>query len=575
MLRAYPPPPGYYDSVDTTNAVSLRASLHAIIDDHQRFPYTSSGTDAWDILELADEDPNNAARILDVYRNASYLKAGGGNANYDREHTWPNSYGFPNDGSTNYPYTDCHQLFLANSSYNSSRGNKPFAHCGAGCTERVTEFNNGQGGGSGTYPGQSNWTAGSGATGQWETWVGRRGDVARALFYLDVRYEGGTHGLTGAAEPDLILTDNVSLISASNTGSNLSVAYMGFLSVLLQWHVEDPVDDRERMRNDVVFSFQGNRNPFIDHPEWVNCVFTTACDAPGPSIPTGLTATGGDAIVHLNWNDNPEPDLDGYNLYRATSASGPFDAINGSRIAVSAFEDTAVTNGVTYYYRVTAIDTDENESPMSIVAAATPVLGGAPTGPVWINEIHYDNVGTDVNEGVEIAGPAGVNLMGWQLIGYNGNGFAQYATINLSGVIPDQQNGFGTLWFPFLGLQNGSPDGIALIDPDSTVIQFLSYEGSITAADGVASGMTSTDIGVSQTASTPVDFSLQLQGTGSQYADFTWTPPSAQTRGNVNNNQTFEASDPVPAASTWSMVVLALLLTVVATLLSRRTQVST
>src|SRR5262245_35109999 len=120
-------PPGYYASVDTTTPTTLRATLHAVIDDHTRFPYTASGTDTWTILEQADEDPANAAAILDIYRNASYAKVGGGTGPYDREHSWPKSYGFPNDVATNYPYTDCHQLFLSDSGYNSSRGNRAYA----------------------------------------------------------------------------------------------------------------------------------------------------------------------------------------------------------------------------------------------------------------------------------------------------------------------------------------------------------------------------------------------------------------------------------------------------------------
>src|SRR6185436_17865085 len=67
-------PPGYYASVDTSTSATLRATLHAVIDDHTRFPYTASGTDTWVILEQADEDPANAAAIVDVYRNASYAK---------------------------------------------------------------------------------------------------------------------------------------------------------------------------------------------------------------------------------------------------------------------------------------------------------------------------------------------------------------------------------------------------------------------------------------------------------------------------------------------------------------------
>ena len=129
-------PPGYYDTADPTTGASLRLTVHAIIDDHTRFPYTSTATDTWNILELADQDPGDAGRILDVYRNASYAKAGGGNTFYNREHTWPNSYGYPNDGSTNYPYTDTHALFLCDDSYNSSRSNKLYRTCDAAWSSR-------------------------------------------------------------------------------------------------------------------------------------------------------------------------------------------------------------------------------------------------------------------------------------------------------------------------------------------------------------------------------------------------------------------------------------------------------
>ncbi|GAB4194813.1 MAG: hypothetical protein Tsb002_26720 [Wenzhouxiangellaceae bacterium] len=265
----------YYAGVDASTPSLLRATLHALIDDHTWHPYTSSATDTWDILELADEDPANPGRVLDVYKNASYAKAGGGNSFYNREHTWPKSYGFPNLTDFNYPYTDTHMLYLADISHNSDRANKPFAQCNSGCTELTTQFNDGMGGGSGGFPGQSNWTTGDFSAGTWQTWSGRKGDVARAVLYMDIRYEGGSHGITGHAEPDLILTDNRSLIQ--NSSGNASVAYMGLLSTLLQWHQQDPPDTREQLRNEVIFSFQGNRNPFIDHPEWALCLFAGQC----------------------------------------------------------------------------------------------------------------------------------------------------------------------------------------------------------------------------------------------------------------------------------------------------------
>ncbi len=112
----------------------------------------------------------------------------------EREHTWPQSYGFPSDtGTGRYPRSDYHAIFLADDFYNGSRSNLPYDYCPA-CDERPTETNNGQGGQGGPYPGDSNWRTGTSTTGSWETWTGtlggRRGDVARAILYMDVRYDG-------------------------------------------------------------------------------------------------------------------------------------------------------------------------------------------------------------------------------------------------------------------------------------------------------------------------------------------------------------------------------------------------
>ena len=239
----------YYANVDPSSAATLRTTLHDTIDDHQWFPYTDSSTDTWDILELADEDPNDSSRILAVYENETYTKVGGGNSNYNREHTWPRSYGLGQTGTQfNTAATDAHNLRLSNIDYNGDRGNKPFASCdpsiNAQCSERTTVFNNGVGGMGGPYPGDSNWTTLStdGNQGSWEVWNDRRGDIARTMFYMAIRFEGGTHGVTGIQEPDLELTNDRNLIQTTSGGT----AYMGLLDTLLEWHEQDPVDDRER-----------------------------------------------------------------------------------------------------------------------------------------------------------------------------------------------------------------------------------------------------------------------------------------------------------------------------------------
>ncbi|MCZ8167241.1 endonuclease [Silanimonas sp.] len=269
-------PTGYYSRVNTSSASQLRCSLHETIKGHTAYPYSASTTDSWDILEIADEDPANTARILDVYKNRSFAKvserAGTGTGiTYNREHTWPNSLGFSsqtgNLGLPYAPYTDTHILYLSDTAYNADRGNKPYANCpmSSGCSERATEVNNGTGGGTGMYPGNSNWVKGpDGNAGSFEVFNARKGDIARAILYMAIRYEGGAHPVNGQGEPDLELTDDRSKIVITSA----SPAYMGLLSTLLQWHQQDPPNAAERIRNEAIQQFQGNRNPFIDHPEW-------------------------------------------------------------------------------------------------------------------------------------------------------------------------------------------------------------------------------------------------------------------------------------------------------------------
>ena len=286
---------GYYDRVNTSSAPQLRCSLHQIIRGHTAYPYSGSGTSTWTILEMADEDPNNAGHVLEVYKKHSYAKgsdrAGTGSGNtYNREHTWPNSLGFGTPtgdlGLPYSPYTDTHMLYLSDTNYNADRGNKPYANCSSGCGERPTEVNNDNGGGTGTYPGNSNWVqTPDGNGGSFEVWGKRKGDMARAVMYMAIRYEGEDDVNTGQSEPDLELTDNRSLIVATSN----SPAYMGLLSTLLAWHQADPPDEGDRARNEVIFSFQGNRNPFVDHPEWATQALFTSTTPANCQLGTGTT----------------------------------------------------------------------------------------------------------------------------------------------------------------------------------------------------------------------------------------------------------------------------------------------
>lgn len=311
------PPSGYYDSVDFTNPATVRVTVHDIIDGHTKIPYTSTATDTWNVLELADQDPNNSTRIIDVYKNRTQEKFGAGNNFYNREHTWPKSYGFPDDNSSNLPYSDCHMLMLCDISYNSSRSNNIYDDCASGCNSYPADDYNGEVGVN-----YRNTTV-------WETWIGRRGDVARAQFYADVRYSGDT-----GVEPDLILTDNTDLIVA--VSDNASVAYMGVLLTLIQWHYEDPVDDRERNRNDVVQSFQGNRNPFIDHPEFVAYIFEGVISG----VQDGLPTRGPVAVIASIYPNpfNPTTTID-FSLTRSGPVRVEIFAIDGKLVRILLSDD--------------------------------------------------------------------------------------------------------------------------------------------------------------------------------------------------------------------------------------------
>jgi endonuclease I len=311
------PPPGYYDSVDFTSPETVRQTVHDIIDGHTKIPYTSSSTDTWNVLELADEDPTDSGRIIDVYRNRSFQKYGAGNNEYNREHTWPKSYGFPDDGSTNLPYSDCHMLMLCDDGYNSSRSNNYYDDCASGCSSYSTDFNLGVSG--------TNFRN----TAVWETWSGRKGDVARAQFYADVRYAGDA-----GSEPDLILTDNASLILV--TGGNASVAYMGLLETLIEWHNADPVDDRERNRNDVIYTYQGNRNPFIDHPEFVAMIFQGVISAVEDGVPGAGPVASIGSIYPNPFNPNTTID---FALTRTGPVRVEIFAVDGKLVRLLLSED--------------------------------------------------------------------------------------------------------------------------------------------------------------------------------------------------------------------------------------------
>lgn len=182
--------------------------------------------------------------------------------------------------------------------------------------------------------------------------------------------------------------------------------------------------------------------------------------------------------------------------------------------------------------------------------------GPAFAGPIFINEFHYDNSGTDSGEFVEIAGPAATDLGGWRLLLYNGGNGSSYGEVALSGMLGDDTGtGFGFLVVPFAsnGLQNGPADGLMLLDPDDGIREFISYEGVLTVA-----ALTSQDVTVSEGAATPLGASLQRSGHGAGPGDMDWQAFLTATPGALNHGQLLVAAT-LENGAPWPVSALSLL----------------
>ncbi|MGE4289524.1 MAG: endonuclease [Salinivirgaceae bacterium] len=209
-------PTGYYDGADGLTGTAMESFLREVVTEGY---YGISYGDSRYILDETDQDPNNPDNVILVYLGTSVSGTWDAGATWNREHVWPQSLlGVSVDNSSINEGSDLHNLKPANPSENSSRSNDYFDN------SRTAD----------TYEPRDE----------------VKGDIARILFYMTVRYS------------------NLELVNSAP-----ATYQMALLDVLLDWHNEDPVDDFERNRNEVIYSYQNNRNPFIDHPEYVASIW--------------------------------------------------------------------------------------------------------------------------------------------------------------------------------------------------------------------------------------------------------------------------------------------------------------
>ena len=241
--QVFAQPAGYYNSASGLTGEPLKAELNNIIDGHTAYSYSN----LWTILQVTDADPNNSNNVIGFYSRFSMNAAAAydnGNG-WNREHSWAKSKG--GFGTSTGAGTDLHHMRVSDISTNGARNNRLFDDGG------TTYVDNG-----GTYSGTTPCKEGSAWS--WEPGADQKGDVARMLFYMATRYEGEN------GEVDLEMTEEL-LSSTDNRPLH------GKLSTLLAWHTADPVSAEEISRNEIVYGYQNNRNPYIDHPEYVDSIW--------------------------------------------------------------------------------------------------------------------------------------------------------------------------------------------------------------------------------------------------------------------------------------------------------------
>lgn len=208
-----------------------------------------SRREAWDALSEGAAVSEDQMKLFYTRRIISKTaKASGENQSqsdyWNREHLWPRSFGLKGTSAD----FDLHNLVPVDRTVNSSRGNKVFglAHSPHHECEDCRVSSN-----------------------AWEPPSEVKGDIARVLFYMDVRYDVGQDTEMAQKYTDLSLQEI----------PNASRGEFGPLSILLSWHCEDDVSEEEKIRQEIVYKYQGNRNLFVDDSDLVEEVYGVDCDA--------------------------------------------------------------------------------------------------------------------------------------------------------------------------------------------------------------------------------------------------------------------------------------------------------
>lgn len=338
-------PAGYYDAADGLSGTTLQQALHDIIDNHTVRSYSQLWTD------MQSTDAKASGKVWDMY---SDIPSGtpdyeytfgsdqcgnysGEGSCYNREHSFPKSWF--NDASP--MYSDLFHLYPTDGYVNGRRGSYPF---GEVSSPTWTSTN-------GSKVGPCSYSGYSGTV--FEPIDEYKGDFARTYFYMATRYYGEDSGWPGS---DMV-----------NGSQPVSWA----LSMLMEWHTNDPVSTKETDRNDAVYAIQGNRNPFIDNPDYVDCIWGSNCGtapqisniATSPASPTSSDAVDVSATI------TDDGTISSVTLDWGTDGSTFPNSISMTNTTGDTYETsstiTAQIAGTSVYFKITATDNDTESTTSS------------------------------------------------------------------------------------------------------------------------------------------------------------------------------------------------------------------
>jgi len=424
-------PEGYYSGTETLSGYALKSKLHDIISNKTyNYHYDDLKTlyGQTDIDRYYDYDASNSTYLLDIYSNnptgtTAYHYTlnniiGSANAEglgWNREHMMPQS-----SFNSTYPmYSDLFFVVPTDARINQLRSNYPYAKAGSTV---YYNFTNGS-------KQASNGTPNATYTGRvFEPINEFKGDVARSLLYYAVRYEGKLGSFNFTTNANDPTKDQNPL-----DGTEEKAYENWYIAMLLNWHQLDPVSQREIDRNNSVYNIQKNRNPFIDHPEWVGLIWNQTPDNVAPSAPSQLSLGRNSAyFVNLNWHASPENDVLGYNVYQ--------DGILVAKAKTNTVSIDHLTPGATYNFTVKAYDNSYLESQQSNTISITTLATDVFAKDLQI--IKYLE-GTGNNKAFEIANKTGhkVNLNSYRLsIQYKGTAYYFGEPFELEGEIENNQS---------------------------------------------------------------------------------------------------------------------------------------